>query len=444
LCAKIPELQVILIFMSTSRSSVTNPGLSATNIVIQCLTRQKDLQEALDLGLHSVPLQRDKALITEIVYGYLRFKGRIDFVMNLFLDNPGKLPPGLKILLGLAGYELFFLDRVPDYAAVSRAVDSTGYLFGRKMSKLTNAVLRKARQVDIFSESTFKKDSPGEAVFWSRYYSCPLWIVKMWKKTYGRESCHQYLRQSLDRPPLGLRAGKEFLDLVSGSPLLVQRIKNSLLVSDMTPGIDKCLREKMVFRQSFAGQQAMFELGMMDWAQPVWDMCAGSGGKTFLMLDLGMDVYSSDVSLKRLKNLKPNSKAYGSAARVFAASGHQPPFKTPPGTILIDAPCTGLGVLSRRPDIKWKRRPLDIERLTKTQAGLLGSAARISGKQGRIVYLTCTLNKDENERRVNDFLYEHKNFELEKMFQTDIRQELKESFFGAVFKKTDQRSEKKR
>lgn len=440
LCAKILKLRIILIFMSTPRPSITNPGLSATSIVIRCLTGHQDLQEALDLELNYIPHQRDKALITEMVYGYLRFKGRIDFVINLFLDNPEKLPPGLKILLGLAGYELFFLDRVPDYAAVSRAVDSTARLFGRKLSGLTNAVLRKALKVDIFSESTFNKDSPGEAVFWSRYYSCPLWIIKIWKKAYGRELCLEYLRQSLDRPPLGLRAGKKFPERMSESPVAVQRIENSLLVSGMTPGIDKCLREKMVFRQSFAGQQAMFELGMKDWAWPVWDMCAGSGGKTFLMLDLGMEVYSSDISPKRLKNLKQTSKACASPSLVFAASGHKPPFKNSPGTILIDAPCTGLGVLSRRPDIKWKRRPLDMEKLTRTQAGLLRSAAGISAKQGRIVYLTCTLTKDENERRVNDFLYEHKDFVLEKIFQTDIRQNLKETFFGAVFKRTGQRS----
>ncbi|MFP4108747.1 MAG: hypothetical protein ACLFT1_06665, partial [Desulfonatronovibrio sp.] len=93
------------------------------------------------------------------------------------------------------------------------------------------------------------------------------------------------------------------------------------------------------------------------------------------------------------------------------------------------------GVLSRRPDIKWKRRLGDIERLTRTQTGLMNSAAGALAANGRIVYLTCTLNRHENERIINDFLYTHKDFVLEKMFQTDAAQDLKEFFFGAVLKK---------
>lgn len=423
--------------MSSQNTFLTDPGLSAHNVVCRCLAGPKDLQEVLDQELQNIPDQRDKALITEIVYGYLRFKGRVDFVISLFLNKPEKLPPRLRILLGLAGYELFFLDRVPDYAIVSRAVDLSARLFGRRISGLANAVLRKAARTDIFSQDIFKQDRPAEAVFWSRFYSCPLWIVKMWKKAYGRDLCLEYLRQSLDKPPLGLRESKGSRGVMSIPEYIAGRIENSILVTGRYPELDRYLHEKKVFRQSFAGQQAMFELGMKDWDQPVWDMCAGSGGKTFLMLDQGMDVYSSDVSLKRLKNLKKFAEIYGDAPRVFAASGGSAPLKFAPATILIDAPCTGLGVVSRRPDIKWKKHPRDVDRLARIQSGLLKNAACVLEEQGRIVYLTCTLSRDENERRINDFLYEHKHFILEKMFQTDTRQELKEFFFGAVLRKTD-------
>ena len=414
--------------------SPNEPRLSAHKIVYQCLDSPVGLQEALDQELQNICDQRDKALITEIVYGYLRFRGRIDFVINLFLDEPDKLPSGLKILMGLAGYELFFLDRVPDYATVSRAVDLSSRLYGRKMSGLVNAVLRKVVYVDITSENTFKKDSPDDTLFWSRFYSCPQWIVKMWKKTYGKELCLAYLRQSLDKPPLGIRENKGSLGIISSENIAI-RLDNSVLIKKSYPELEKHLLEGRISRQSFAGQQAMFELGMKDWKEPVWDMCAGSGGKSFLMLDLGMDVYSSDLSLKRLINLKKSANIYRDTAKVFAASGYFPPLKFIPATIVIDAPCTGLGVLSRRPDIKWKRRPGDIDRLARTQAGLLKGAASILGEQGRIVYLTCTLCRDENERLINDFLYEHKEYSLEKKFQTDPLLELKEFFFGAVLRK---------
>jgi len=412
-----------------------DPRLSAFNIVCQSLTGHRNLQEALDLELRKISSTRDKGLITEIVYGYLRFRGRIDFVLSLFLDKPRNLAPRLKILLGMAGYELFFLDRVPDYAAVSRAVDLSARLFGRKMSGLANAVLRKIADVDIFAENTFTKDNPEENLFWSRFYSCPLWIVKLWKKDYGRDLCLEYLKQSLAKPPLGIRQTKASQGLIDDPEYILQRKGNSFLIKDNYPEVDKYLHQGMVFRQSFAVSRAMHILGMKTWNQPVWDMCAGSGGKTFLMLDQGVSVYSSDVSLKRLNNLRKTAEMIRCDVRLFSASGEFPPLKSPPGTILIDAPCTGLGVLSRRPDIKWKRQPRDIHKLGVTQSGLLKGAASVSGDQCRIVYLTCTLNRDENERRISDFLYEHKNFILEQTFQTDALENLKEFFFGAVLKK---------
>jgi len=416
--------------------SFNNPRLSAHKIVCQCLTGPRDLQDALDRELQNVCDSRDKALITEMVYGYLRFKGRIDFVLSLFLNNPNRLPHGLKILLGLAGYELFFLNRVPDYATVSGAVDLSKRLYGRIMSGLVNAVLRKASCVDIFSENTFKNDSPNEILFWSRFYSCPRWIVKMWKKAYKKDLCLKYLKQSMDKPPLGVRESRGNFGLIANPEHIALRLENSVLIKGNYPDLDRYLIEGSVFRQSFAGQQAMYELGMKNWSGPVWDMCAGSGGKTFLMLDRDLEVYSSDPSLKRLKNLKESERSYPGATRVFAASGESAPLKSAPATILIDAPCTGLGVLSRRPDIKWKRRPEDVGRLALIQTGLLNGASSVLNEQGRIVYLTCTLSPDENERRINDFLYEHKDFILEKNFQTDTRQELKEFFYGAVLKKT--------
>ncbi len=412
-----------------------DPRSSAHEIVCQCLNGPTDLQQALDHGLENVHDARDKALITEIVYGYLRFRGRIDFVLDLSLDRPESLPPRLKILLGLAGYELFFLDRVPDYATVSRAVDLSARLFGRRMSGLVNAVLRRTARVDIFSENTFTRDRPDKDLFWSRFYSCPRWIVKMWEKAYGNDLCLEYLKQSLDKPLPGVREPKGFHGVIAEPEYIVERMGSSVLLKDNYPQLDQLLRQGRIISQSFAVPRTMHGLGMKGWAQPVWDMCAGSGGKTFLMLDQGMDVFSSDLNLKRLRNLKQAAHAYGYKPLIFAAHGDLAPLRSFPGTILIDAPCTGLGVLSRRPDIKWKRQPQDIRSLTGIQAGLLRNAASLSGDEGRIVYLTCTLSRDENEGRVNGFLREQRDFIVEKMFQTDVRQNLKEFFFGAVLKK---------
>ncbi len=370
-----------------------------------------------------------------MAYGYLRCKGRIDFKLGLFLDKPEKLPFKLRILLGLAAYELHFLDRVPDYATVSRAVELAKQFFGPRMSGLVNAVLRKIKGLDMHSIKEFAGDDPDELLLWSRFYSCPLWIVRMWKKTYGRELCLKYLRQGLEKPPLGIRELRPEAGVSIPDSQVMLRMGRSILVNPEWPGLNEFLARGGGAVQSFAGQQALHELGMTSWTGPVWDMCAGSGGKTLLMLDHGLEVYSSDVSLKRLKNLSRFRTAYGRSAKVFRASGIFPPLKNKPGTILVDAPCTGLGVLSRRPDIKWKRRPGDVKRLVQIQTGLLDSAARSIQMPGRVVYLTCTLSRLENQGQVDGFLARHKDFVLERIFETETGLELNESFFGAVFKR---------
>lgn len=415
--------------------SSPDPRLSAHKVICRCLSGPADLQQVLDQELQRVAPARDRALVTEMVYGYLRFRGRIDYAVNLFLNKPDRLPARLKNLLGLAGYELFFLDRVPDYATVSKAVDLSTRLFGPKMSGLVNAVLRRLSGVDIFSEAVFKRDHPEEAVFWSRFYSCPLWLARLWGRTYSPELCLEYLRQSLDKPPLGLRESGRNPGILTDSCCVARRMGNSVLIHGNCPHLEEHLLAGRVFRQSFAGQQAMHELGMNSWKQPVWDMCAGSGGKTLLMLDHGLDIHSSDISLNRLKNLKKLARDCPSRVNIFAACGSAPPLKHHPKTVLIDAPCTGLGVLSRRPDIKWKRSPADLARLVKTQAGLLDGAASVLDSKGRIIYLTCTLSHEENHAQISNFLRRHDGFFLEQTFQTDPGQDLKEFFFGAVLKK---------
>ena len=415
--------------------SSKDPGLISLKVVSHCLKGRADLQQILDTALQSVHEQRDRALITETVYGYLRLRGRIHHLINLFLKKPDKLPPDLNILLGLAGYELFFLDRIPAYAAVSRAVDLCAGLFGRRMSGLVNAVLRKVQELDIASENLFRQDKPAKTLFWSRFYSCPEWIVKMWRKSYGEELCLEYLKQSLGKPPLGLRENMNCKGILSDPQYVLQRISNSVLVRDNYPGLDAYLSQGLVFRQSYAGQQAVHELGIKNWPSPVWDMCAGSGGKSFLMLDQGLRIYSSDVNLHRLKKLKSTADNYGWSPYVFAASGRVPPLRSSLPAILVDAPCTGLGVISRRPDIKWKRRPHDVDKLSGIQAGLLKGAAQNLCSPGLIIYLTCTLSSNENELVINNFLKQHKDFDLEKTYLTSPRQGLGEFFFGVVLRK---------
>ncbi|WP_045216755.1 transcription antitermination factor NusB [Desulfonatronovibrio magnus] len=413
-----------------------NPRVTALKVVSQCLHMNMALQKALDQELLKIADQRDKGFVTELVYGSLRHKGRLDYMINSLLQQPDKLPAKVRLILVLAGYELFYMDRVPHYATLSSFVHLCKNIFGRKMASLVNAVLRKLAHEDLFDQQNFQKDNPSQLEFWSRYYSCPLWIVKMWKKDYGADACLEYLKQSLEQPPLSVREDSDCQGILNLEEYIMDRKGSSVLLKPDYPDVEQYIRKGKVYRQSFAGQLAMHKAGMSRWENPVWDMCAGSGGKSMLMLNHDKRVFSSDVHFKRLKNLKEQCVLNGRKLSVFTADGDCPPLRIMPGTVLIDAPCSGLGVLSRRPDIKWKRRIADVRKLAMTQKILLQSAARVTTDNGRVVYITCTLSRKENEIQINDFLYKFKHFQLEDMFSTDTALDLKESFFAAVLRKS--------
>jgi len=407
------------------------PRSTALEVVSTSLKPGRDLQMVLDQALATVPDSRNRALITELAYGYLRYKGRLDFVIDSFLSRPGRLPSKLRTLMGLAGYELFFLDRIPEYATVSRAVDLAGRKFGSGMSSLVNAVLRRTAQVDIFDPAFFRKDSTSDVYFWSSFYSCPLWIINMWIRDFGPGLALEYLKQSLDKPRLGLRLAPEVQDLPMDPEYTVYRIGPSLCLKHGYPGLSDLEEKKLAFRQSFAGQKALWELNMPDWPAPVWDMCAGRGGKSLLMSGQGLSVWASDPSPSRLAGLGRQNIEQKQGIAVFVARGQDHPLKKAPRTVLMDAPCTGLGVLGRRPDIKWKRKPRDIKPLVRLQKELLDSAAGVLPVSGELVYLTCTLSKDENEHQIYRFLSSHEDFALLQVYRTACDDRLAEFFFAA-------------
>ena len=408
----------------------SDPRAVALNVVLDALRPGRDLQIVLDRNLDPEMDLRDRSLATELAYGYLRYKGRLDFVLNCFLKSPAGLSGKIRVLMGLAAYEIFFLERIPDYAAVSRAVALTRKRFGSRMSSLVNAVLRKCCRVDAFDPDFFRQDHPPEVLFLSRFYSCPEWIVKLWQKDYGTDMACEYLKQSLQKPAAGVRlapgedAGR--LD----EHYVLQRIGPSVHLKDNYPGLEDLEKKKKVVRQSFAGQKALWELGMGDWKSPVWDMCAGRGGKTMLMSSQGLQVWASDNYLPRLAGLKKELLEQVQV-QVFAALGQSPPLKKSPGTVLVDAPCTGLGVLSRRPDTKWKRSPRDVLDFCRVQKELLAAAANVLPSKGQLIYVTCTLSRQENQEQVTDLLKKHKDFECLQTYGTGADEDLGEFFFGA-------------
>jgi 16S rRNA (cytosine967-C5)-methyltransferase len=427
-----------------TRPKVPPARRAALEVLRLTLDRGFDLQEGLDRTLAAAPLsEADRGLTTELAYGYLRLKGRIDHLLSRFL-TPRRTPAPVIRILGLAVYEMLFLDRVPAYASVSWAVDAVKSRSGEGPARMANAVLRRiAGMGGAALEPALYGDGPPTAEpFLSRFLSAPPWLVSLWLSAYGPGTTALLLEASLSAPPLGLRVNSlrpgapDLLARICSSPDLVGAAGYGVALASAPEGLSELLSSGRTSRQSMAAQEALLALDPDTWPAPVWDGCAGRGGKTFFLAERSIPILASDVSLRRLEGLRSEGKRLAVTVPVFGASATAPPLKVPPGTVLLDVPCSGLGVLSRRPDIKWKRKPQDIPGLVELQARMLLTAHDLLPPGGLIAYVTCTLNPDENERQIDLLLRSRPNTTLETMFSTDPASPLKEFFYAALFRKS--------
>lgn len=406
----------------------------ALEALFRCLEQGQDVQAALDTALtdHS-PEQRDAALATELTYGYLRLKGRLDYVLSRFIKDPSHLPPKMALALGVAAYEILSLDRVPAYASVDWAVDFAKTKPGARLSGLFNAVLRRVSELgDTALDPDFYARDAGKTEFLSRVYACPEWLVTLWIAAYGEENALKYLEAQCQPPALGVNlfrhpdADQLYGDLAGHEDLMdVEGMCFALPSGASLPRVDT-----PIHRQSFAARQALEQLRPETWDTPVWDACAGRGGKTRVLLEKGIPVFASDVHKGRLAALRrelPDVKAFEAPA-----DSAEPP--EVPGTILLDLPCSGLGVLSRRPDAKWKRTPADLAKLAQLQRDILDNAATRVRPGGMIAIITCTLNPDENETQVQRFLADNPGAAMEIQWTTPADSALNEFFYAALIR----------
>lgn len=414
----------------------------------------QDVQAALDVALlnaHGLD-PRDRGLATELVYGYLRLRGRLAFICSRFLKQPDAVPAPVRRILELAAYEILFCSKVPAYATVDWAVSAVRVQAGKGLSGMANAVLRRiAADPAVFDDADFYcRDRCPEAQYLSRFYSCPEWIVDMWLRDFGPEDTRAYLAAQLTSAPLGLRVNRsrdgarELFDALAAAPGVLAADFPTLALPAGTDlpeaaGIDlpAALAAGLLSRQSAAAQRILYDLRLDDWPEPIFDACAGRGGKTLLLAEAGKNVIAGDMHAGRLSGLgreaarlglAPVGVLRGSATRLPLAPGRI-------GTILLDAPCSGLGVLARRPDSKWRRRPEDVAGLTRLQRAMLEAAYAALAPGGRIVYVTCTAHPAENEGNIDRLGARHRDLTLETEIPATPSPTLGETFYGAVLRK---------
>ncbi len=459
-----------------SAAKAPGPAISpartlALKAIAHSLDHTQDLQYALDQAITQAQAKgalppREAALATELSYGFLRLKGRVEYVLSLFLPNAARLHPAVFRAMALAAHEIMHLPSIPARASANWGVEAAKALAGPKLAGVANAVLRKVANLgeEALAPALYRRDGCPEPTFLSRFYACPEWIVGLYLDGLGRDGAEAVLAAQTQAPPLGLwlpPAGREHglpgedpgyatpqhpdarLDALARRPDCLLRLDRSLAFPAGT-GLEELgitpedLGAGRVERQSLAAGQALTALGaeIFDTQAPVWDCCAGRGNKTRHILTLARGpVLASDVHQGRLKALRRGLAAWPGLLAFRARADAPAPLGARPGLIVVDAPCSGLGVLSRRPDGKWKRTPGDAQTLCRLQAAILDQTWEALAPGGKLLYLTCTLNRAENEGQVAALLARTPGARLAGQWSTPPDSALKEFFFAAQLEK---------
>lgn len=394
----------------------------------------------------------ERNLCSELVYGYLRTELRIAVVLSRVLPRPQSLPRPLLHVLGLAVYGLLFQDRVPDHAAVFSAVETARALYGQGLARVANGALRSVQRLaDAPMHEEFYLSpgmEPGSAEHMGRYYSLPLWIVGHWFRHYGPEAALRLARRSFERPWSALRVNarrtgaaalREALIASGGEP--VGQWGVAFAPGAQPPDVSGQSVHALQVRgavslQSAGSQLVLEELGLYEWDQPVWDVCAGFGGKTVALLERGIAVpLATDRSRQRLSSLPGQCERLGLACPAVAlADAATPPLSTWAGHLLVDAPCSGLGVLARRPDIR-RRPPQEAAEHEQVQRAILVRLASLMPSGSQLAYITCTLRPKENEKQIQSLMRESDGLRVLRQWQTPHDHPWLEGMFGALLRK---------
>lgn len=432
-----------------SGNKVTSARTAALSVIEHTL-HGLELQAALNRILISRSVTGpDRQLTAQLAYGYFRHQLRLEFIVSSFLSrNKDSLSGHVLRALCLGTYEICCLSRIPDFATVHWYVQHLKKNSSPGLTKMANAILRRVcREKDaLLKRDFYALDQPSQTRFLSRYYACPEWIVDLCLHSFSILQTETLLEYSMRPPPVGLRFNPRasgwsrlYASLSGLAPVVVQNQKGLALTSPPDNEIRKAEQNGLLTRQSVAAQEALDREIPADWPQPVWDACAGRGLKTSQLLERGCHrLWASDIHTRKVLTCRQEiDRLHLPGIPLFTADATAPPLgRIRPHSILLDVPCSGLGVLSRRPDIKAKRRPEDLPVLAGLQKSLLTSCLTILPPGGRLVYISCTFNPAENEDLIRSALHENPGLgRLHSMHIPDPASLLGEYFFTACIQK---------
>lgn len=402
-------------------------GVRGTSVKILNRVERTDsyLDKLIDSELRSSEFNDfDKALLTEIVHGVLRWQSKLDWVLNgFFHGNFSKAEVTVRNTLRAALYQILFLDKVPDHAAVNEAVEFMKRVRGDKAAGLVNGVLRNIiRNKEGIHYPDVQNDA---ALYLSTMYSYPLWMVRRWMNRFGFYETEKLLEAQNQKPGLTLRVNtlktsvEDFMKMFDLHNISYDR--SEFLPTFVRTSNLANISQTEIFRRGFftvQDESAGIAATLLD-VQPgerVIDLCSAPGGKTTFfgetMKNQGT-IVAVDKYQTRLSLVKSGCERLGITNVEYVSADGASFESAAADKIIVDAPCSGLGVLQKKPDIKIKRDLRDVIEVTGSQESLLENAARLLRTGGALVYSTCTIEPEENFSLVKKFLQRHHEFTID-------------------------------
>ncbi|HVP37469.1 MAG TPA: 16S rRNA (cytosine(967)-C(5))-methyltransferase RsmB [Terriglobales bacterium] len=402
-----------------------NPREIALKILYDIETKSAFANETIESFSKKFKLfSLDIRFIRELVNGATKLKRRLDYITSFFLKSKIEdLTPWIRNILRLGLYQVDYLDRVPDRAAVDESVKLAKRYGHKGTAGLVNAVLR--NYLRDKKKVIFPSIEEDKVRTIGTIYSFPDWMIKDWLKQFGEEETIKLCEAFNQKAKLSFRLNSLKIsqkDLERALELKKIKYRKGSFFENfywIESKID--LEYLFLFQKGYIYPQdesAGFPVKLLN-PQPgetILDMCAAPGGKlTFIaeLMENSGKLIALDSSAERMEKVRENCKRLGVKNVSFQIGDARDYSIDQVDKVLIDAPCSGLGVLGRNSDARWQKKREDINRLSQLQLSILQNAASLVNKNGTIVYCTCTLTKEENERVIEQFLEQKKEFRKE-------------------------------
>lgn len=401
---------------------------SAVTVISKVLDKKAYSSIALNNELLKSQLNdKDKSLVTEIVYGTLTYKYTIDRIIDSLLKN-GMKSINSKILniLRITIYQLRYLNKIPEFAAVNEAVEMSKKV-SIGASKLVNGVLRnyiRNKEADIYSNNNDIEKKCFE-------YSFPKWMVELFIKQYGIETAVYIMKGLNFSPSVTVRVNNLKLnfqdawiklkengyEIEEGSvcPEAIRIVKGRSIENN------PLFNDGLITVQDESAMLVALSMDLHD-NMTVYDLCSAPGGKATHIAEImnGTGVIKAfDIHKNKLSLIKENAKRSGLnniICDVMDASVLNKSMIDTADRVLIDVPCSGLGIIRKKPEIKWNKSCEDMDNIVKIQRKIMDTACQYVKSGGMLLYSTCTLNRQENNENIKWFLDNHPNFSVNPLF----------------------------